>query len=121
MQIVRREVLTYALLDTQSDSTFILEDLLQDLDVDSQPVKLKLSTMTAVDTILASTSICGLRVRGLNSDKHIHVKQAYTCSFIPVDKSYIPTRETAQTWPHLRHLADMLPPLQDCEVGLLIG
>lgn len=27
----QREVLTYALLDTQSDSTFILEDLLEDL------------------------------------------------------------------------------------------
>ncbi|KAJ8342685.1 hypothetical protein SKAU_G00326130 [Synaphobranchus kaupii] len=47
-----REILTYALLDTQSDSTFILEDLLDDLNVEAQPVKLKLSTMTAIDTVL---------------------------------------------------------------------
>ncbi len=44
-----REVLTYALLDKQSDSTFILEDLLDDLNVVTQPVQLRLSTMTAVD------------------------------------------------------------------------
>jgi len=38
-----------------------------------------------------------------------------------VDKSYVPTKETALQWPHLRQLADKLPPLQDCDVGLLIG
>lgn len=60
----QKEVLTYALLDTQSDSTFILKDILDDLNVDSQPVQLKLSTMTATDTILTSQSIHGLQVRG---------------------------------------------------------
>lgn len=50
----RREVLTYALLDVQSDSTFILEDLLKELNVKAPSVQLKLSTMTAVNTIIAS-------------------------------------------------------------------
>lgn len=27
----------------------------------------------------------------------------------------------ALLWPHLEHLADKMPSLQDCEVGLLIG
>lgn len=35
--------------------------------------------------------------------------------------SCIPTRNTALQWPHLKHLANKLPALQDCEVGLLIG
>lgn len=117
----QREVLTYALLDTQSDSTFILEDLLEELNVDTQPVQLKLSTMTAIDTVIASTSVHGLQVRGLHSKKQIKLRQAYTRDFIPVDKSYIPTRKTALQWPHLKHLATKLPPLQGCEVGLLIG
>ena len=116
-----REVLTYALLDTQSDSTFILEDLLDELKVDTQPVQLKLSTMTAVDTVIASRSVRGLQVRGLHSEKQIQLRQAYTRDFIPVDKSYIPTKKTALQWPHLKHLANKLPPLQSCEVGLLIG
>lgn len=62
VQEPQKEVLTYALLDTQSDSTFILEDLLEDLNVEPQPVKLKLSTMTAVNTVLSSKSIRGLQV-----------------------------------------------------------
>ncbi len=116
-----REVLTYAILDTQSDSTFVLEDVLDKLNVDTQPVKLKLSTMMAIDTIISSKNVHGLQVRGLHSKNHIQVQQAYSCNFIPVDKSYVPKKETALEWPHLRHLADKLPPLQDCNVGLLIG
>lgn len=116
-----REVLTYAILDTQSDSTFVLEDVLDKLNVDAQPVKLKLSTMTAIDTIISSKNVHGLQVRGLHSKNHIQIQQAYSRDFIPVDKSYVPTKETALQWPHLRHLADELPPLQDCDVGLLIG
>ena len=87
----------------------------------SQPVKLKLSTMTAIDTIIASKSVHGLQVRGLHSESRIQLQQAYSRDFIPVDKSYVPTKETALLWPHLRSLADKLPPLQDCDVGLLIG
>lgn len=35
--------------------------------------------------------------------------------------SLMPTKETALLKPHLRNLADKLPTLQDCDVGLLIG
>ncbi|XP_065108476.1 uncharacterized protein [Paramisgurnus dabryanus] len=121
IQEPHREVLTYAILDTQSDSTFVLDDVLDKLNVDAQPVKLKLSTMTAIDTIISSKNVHGLQVRGLHSKNHIPVQQAYSRDFIPVDKSYVPTKETALQWPHLRHLADKLPSLQDCDVGLLIG
>ncbi|XP_067265626.1 uncharacterized protein [Chanodichthys erythropterus] len=121
IQEPHREVLTYAILDTQSDSTFVLEDVLDKLNVDAQPVKLKLSTMTAIDTIISSKNVRGLQVQGLHSKNHIQLQQAYSRDFIPVDKSYVPTKETALLWPHLRHLADKLPPLLDCDVGLLIG
>ncbi len=40
---------------------------------------------------------------------------------IPVDCAHIPTRETASRWKHLAPLTDRIPPLQNCEVGLLIG
>lgn len=121
MKEPQKEILTYALLDTQSDSSFVLEDLVRELDVVSQPLQLKLSTMTAVDTVIASQSVCGLLVRSFHSENHIQLRQAYTRDFIPVDKSCIPTRTTALQWPHLKHLANNLPSLQDCAVGLLIG
>lgn len=116
-----RELLTYTLLDTQSDSTFILEDLLKKLNVNASSVQLKLSTMTAVNTIIASKIAHGLQIRGIHSETHVQLDKAYSRDFIPVDRSHIPTDKTALQWSHLRHLADKLSPLQDCEVGLLIG
>lgn len=117
----RQEILTYALLDTQSDSTFILEELAAELDINTQSVQLKLSTMTAVNTLITRKKARGLQVRGFHSDHKVQMQQAYTRDFIPVDKSHIPTRSTTLQWSHLRHLKHELPPLQDCEVGLLIG
>ncbi|XP_035985253.1 uncharacterized protein LOC118558808 [Fundulus heteroclitus] len=55
LQEPHKEILTYAMLDTQSDSTFVLEDVIDRLKVDSYPIKLKLNTMTAVDTIISKT------------------------------------------------------------------
>ena len=40
---------------------------------------------------------------------------------MPINKNHIPTPETAEHWPYLRKLSSELHPLQDCDVGLLIG
>ena len=66
-----RELLTYAILDTQSDSTFILEDLLKELNVKAPSVQLKLSTMTAVNTIISSKIAHDLQIRGIHSETHV--------------------------------------------------
>ncbi|GAA6067475.1 uncharacterized protein LOC103910115 [Tachysurus ichikawai] len=73
----QREVLTYALLDTQSDSSFILEDLLDDLNTITQPVQLRLSTMTAVDTITANDGLTS--VRSVNEAKELIVDAQALC------------------------------------------
>ncbi|XP_033725905.1 uncharacterized protein LOC117315432 [Pecten maximus] len=118
-----QEILTYALLETQSDTTFILDDTAAALKVSNQPAKLSLSTMTSQNTIIDSTRISNLRVRGFYSpDNHaVHINQAYTRSFIPADRSHIPERKTVTSWPHLHSVSDRIPPLQSCDIGLLIG
>ncbi len=116
-----REILTYAMLDTQSDSTFILSDLATELNAKSQSVKLKLSTMTSPDTTIESERVEPLQIRGFNLKQQIPLPPAYTRTFIPVDRSCIPTDETAKDWPHLHSLMEEIPPLQSCDVGLLIG
>ncbi|XP_062597834.1 uncharacterized protein LOC134259249, partial [Saccostrea cucullata] len=78
------EILTYALLDTQSDTTFVLDETAAALHVNRQPTRLSLSTMTSQHTIINSFRIQNLRT-------------------------------------HLKELSNELPPLQLCEVGLLIG
>ncbi|KAK0142370.1 hypothetical protein N1851_019891 [Merluccius polli] len=41
--------------------------------------------------------------------------------FIPLERSHIPTPETTKRWKHLNRIAQEIPELFECEVGLLIG
>ena len=116
-----REKLVYALLDTQSDTTFIEQDVSKELQLTTCPVKLKLTTMMGENMVFKSERTSGLRVRGFNSTVHIKLPPAYTKDCIPVNKQHIPTHETAKRWRHLTAIADQIPPLLSCEVGLLIG
>ena len=113
--------MTYALLDTQSDTSFIHEDTAASLQVQGNPIKLSLSTMASEKTVIQSKRVSGLIVRGFQSNEKLRINNAYTRGFIPVDRSHIPTRETASAWPHLKGIAEKLAPMQSCDVGLLLG
>ncbi|XP_061759356.1 uncharacterized protein arhgef25a isoform X5 [Nerophis ophidion] len=116
-----KEILVYALLDSQSDTTFVLQEKADVLDTDKKNVQLKLSTLSSKDTVIPSQKLTGLQVRGFYSSKRIHLPVTYTREFIPVNLSHIPTPNAARAWPHLEHLADEIAPLIECDVGLLIG
>ena len=115
------ERLVYALLDTQSDTTFILENTRQALGLSGTDVKLSLSTMHAESAIVDSCKLKGLIVRGYNSDLKIHLPTVYSRHIMPANKSHIPTADMARRWPDLACIADKLMPVRDIEFGLLIG
>lgn len=56
----------------------VLEDLAAELSEATPSVQLNLSTMTAAKIVIASKTVSDLQVRGLNSEMHIKVEQAYT-------------------------------------------
>ncbi|XP_028298181.1 uncharacterized protein LOC114460481 isoform X2 [Gouania willdenowi] len=116
-----KEVLVYALLDTQSDSSFILNEVADNLDTKKTQVKLKLSTMSSKKTTVPCTKLEALQIRGLFSKKKLTVPVAYTREFIPANRGHIPTPDTARAWPHLEHLIEHIAPPLDCEIGLLLG
>lgn len=116
-----KEVLTYAMLDNQSDATFILEDLAKSIGCKATEVKLKLTTMVSQSSLVDSSAVQNLNVRGMHSSTRIKIPLSYTREFIPGDATQIPTNDTAVNWPHLMCIADDLPALQDCKIGLLIG
>ncbi|XP_073728111.1 uncharacterized protein [Misgurnus anguillicaudatus] len=116
-----KEQLVYALLDTQSDTSFIDEAVSNELQVDTHPVKLKLTTMLGDNMVIKSKRVSDLRVRGYNSSVHIDLPPTYTKECIPINRDHIPTQETAKNWNHLKPITNELPPLLSCEVGLLIG
>ena len=115
------EILVYALLDTQSSNTFVEKEVCERIGAVLEPVKLKLSTMMGKDSIVKSERVSGLRVRGFNSQSFINLPPAYTRDFIPLERSHIPTLDTAKRWKHLDSIAHEMPELMECEVGLLIG
>lgn len=64
---VSKEILIYALLDSQCDSSFILEVVANDLDGSAEQVKRELSTMSSKRTIVPCRSLQGLQIRGMFS------------------------------------------------------
>ncbi|XP_051803238.1 uncharacterized protein LOC127533647 [Acanthochromis polyacanthus] len=115
------ETLVYALLDTQSSNTFVDQQICKKLGAGLEPVKLKLTTMMGRDSVVQSERVSGLRVRGFSSQCFVNLPPAYTRDFIPLERSHIPTTETAKEWKHLKRIAPEIPELMECDVGLLIG
>lgn len=115
------EILTYAMLDTQSDTTFILDKIWDQLGCDGVKTNLKLSTMTAQEQLIETVKVNGLVVRGMSCSEKIKLPPCFTREMMPAERSHIPTPDMAKRWPHLEQLADKISMLQDCDVGILIG
>ena len=116
-----REVLTYAMLDGQSDSSFITEGTARALGLTGKEVRLRLSTMTASDKVVKCSRYAGLEVRGYNGEPKIALPQLYSRKIIPVNRQHIPDRDMIRGWPYLEPLSDKLAPKLNCDVGILIG
>ena len=116
-----REIHVYAILDAQSDTTFISEEIYEALGIKGTDTKLLLSTLSVENEPVRSRKVSGLVVRGIDSPDQIHLPVSYTRETIPMDRRHIPGPETAKGWPHLRHIAEEIHKVSDYPVGLLIG
>ena len=116
-----KEVMVYAMLDSQSDTTFVTEDTCAQLGISGDEITLLLSTLYAENKVVGSHIITGLSVRGYNATQRISLPQSYTRHTVPANRNHIPTPDMARKWPHLRQIENQIAPLQDVEIGLLIG
>lgn len=116
-----KEIVVYAMLDSQSDTTFILEDVCKSLGVSGVETSLLLSTMYAENKLVKGCRIKGLVVRGYNLSESISLPETYTRQIMPANRSHIPTTEMAKKWSHLKPIEGKIAPLLNVEVGLLIG
>ena len=115
-------VLVYALLDDQSDSTFVSENTLSNLGIEGHPKQISLSTMNVANEIIQTSKVNGLVVSDLRRNSEIQLPRVFSCKAIPVKRSQIPRPEMATRWSHLAKIATELSPYHsDIEVGLLIG
>ena len=116
-----KKILTYALLDSQSDTSFLLDSVAKELKVESTETSLKLTTMSGHSESIPSHVIYNLQIQGVNEEQVVDVPKCYTKDTIPANHKQVPTQLTAQTWPHLQGIAHEMLPKQDCQIGLLIG
>ena len=117
-----KDKLVYALLDTQSDTSFILTKTKETMGIKGTEVNLLLSTMTKANERIASEKVTGLQVKSFNdSTKIISLPPTFTRDIMPADRYHIPTPDMARSFRHMIRIADMIAPLQDVEIGLLIG
>ena len=116
------EVLTYALLDAQSDITFVTDNVAQSV---TQPLGSKkwidLSTMSSTNELVLCNRYNDLIVRGYSCDERLTLrKSAYGCDNIPHNLQ-VPCSDDVAKWPHLAGVAHKFPPVFECGIGLLIG
>ncbi|KAL8583120.1 hypothetical protein ACOMHN_008558 [Nucella lapillus] len=116
-----REELVYAMLDTMSDTSFVLGTVAEKLDLDKREAFLTLSTLTTTKQTTRCFAFSNLRVRAYNAKDFIDIPTAYSQEEICVDKGQIPTCENVKNISHLSHLSDQFQPLLNIPIGLLLG
>ena len=114
-----RDMLVYALLDTQSNTHFVAHSVLEGLGLSGQDTTLDLTTMHGRK--MAPTKVIeNLTVRGVDSTCTLNVSRCFERESIPCSRTSIPTPASVKQWPHLSHL-ELPPYYDDAPVGLLIG
>ena len=115
------EILCYAMLDTQSDATYITSDVVEESGAEGRPAILRITTVTHNKTKVKCKAFRGLRIRGIFDSKWVSLGEAFSRDSLEINPQRIPTRKTAESLPYLKHLAEEMPQLLDAPVGLLIG
>ena len=116
-----RQVKAYTVLDDQSDTCFVTDDVINKLGVTGPAIKLELGTMHAIEKI-DTQRIDGLVVSRYDSKVDIPLPKTYTRTHIPGQRGQIPRPETARKYEHLEKIADEIPPYEEhLSIGLLIG
>ncbi|XP_067928361.1 uncharacterized protein, partial [Watersipora subatra] len=119
-----KEKLTYALVDSMSDSSYISEGLFRSLNIPQSAVKPKQLTLTTMNHISTDTRLAvqGLKLRGYGESYVVKLPTMITTpEKMEINKSYIPTAQRISSWSHLRDVAKKLPPELDLNVDILLG
>ena len=112
----------YAILDDQSNASFISRNLCNRLGVQGPQTELLLSTMQESKARVQSHRIRDLEVLDYRREHIVKLPMMFESDIIPSNQSQIPRPEVAAEWEHLRVIADQLMPYNpDIEISILIG
>ena len=112
-----KKVLTYAFLDSGSNSSFCTEDLLKKLNAKRERATLSLTTMGKSNKTI-QCSLVNLEVSDIGNENLIEQLMVYSQPSLPVSTAAIGTQEDVNHWPYLKGI-DL--PRIEAEIGLLIS
>lgn len=114
------EILVYALIDSQSDCSYITKEVAEVLNPKSKEISVTINTMTSTVDMKKLTAYEDLNVRGYSGSETIPFS-ALEWETISCNRNQIPHCGNIGQYPHLKDHMDKLPPLMEIPIGLLIG
>ena len=117
-----KTVKTYALLDSHSQGTFMLEKLLRDLGVNGEKTSVTVKPVNG-EVNKKTTLVEGLKVSSSRDEgsEWIELPKTFTKRYLPVDQDDIATPSKLKQWKYLEGIMDKISKRDDISVGLLIG
>ena len=114
-----REVITYAMLDSCSTGTFILEDVRRELQIEGTDTNVLVNTMNG-SQVHQTKVVTGLIVTDIDGNNRVTLPRTFSRDTIPASKDEIPTEELVAKWKHLSkiELPSYLPVVK---IRILIG
>lgn len=111
----------YAVLDDQSNRSLVKSEFFNLLDINSSESPYTLKTCSGtVET--AGRKVSNIIVESLDGKTKVMLPTLLECNHLPDDRSEIPTPECTQYFPHLRPVADKIPPIDtSAPILLLLG
>lgn len=111
----------YAVLDEQSNRSLVKSEFFSLLDINSSSLPYTLKTCSGtIET--AGRKASNIIVESLDEKIKVKLPTLLECNHLPDDRSEIPTPECAQYFPHLRPIADKIPPLDSrAPILMLLG
>ena len=117
-----KTVKTYALLDSHSQGTFMLEKLLRDLGVNGEKTSVTVKPVNG-EVNKKTTLVEGLKVSSSRDEgsEWIELPKTFTKRYLPVDQDDIATPSKLKQWKYLERIMDKISKRDDISVGILIG
>ena len=103
--------LVYAMLDTQSDTSFITDQTLDAFNVKSEETVLNIATMNACMPVICR-QVNGFKIQGHGCDEAVKLPTLYSRHEFPNDRAHIPTSSICNQFPHLKDISGKLMPLR---------
>ncbi|CAB4009732.1 Hypothetical predicted protein [Paramuricea clavata] len=114
-----REVTTYAMLDSCSTGTFILEDVRRELQIEGTDTNVLVNTMYG-SQVHQTKVVTGLTVTHIDGNNRVNLPRTFSRDTIPASKDEIPTEELVAKWKHFSKI-ELPSYLPDVRIGILIG